>query len=213
MGTKTPKQLLELAGEPVLSYSIGLFASLGFVDHIVAVMADPSALPGLEGYAADTPLSVTKGGPSRMASVGEGLVCLPEATRVVFVHDAARPLVTKALAERLYAALDDEVDGVVPVLPEGDALKEVSSKGMVLASRSKAGLFRVQTPQVFEKESLQDALARSMAEGHEPEDCSEMLLRSGYRVRAVEGDRLNIKITYKEDLMICEQILASRRSS
>jgi len=209
MGLSTPKQALDLLGEPVLAYSLRLFASFDFVEHIVVVLGDPSAYPDLSGYCQGTSLAIAKGGPTRQASVAEGLVCLAEGTGAVMVHDSARPLVSAGLVERLYGALDDHVDGVVPVLAEGDALKEVSS-GMVLASRSKSGLFRVQTPQLFDKEPLQDALARSMAEGHGAEDCSEMLLSSGYRVRAVEGDRLNVKITFPEDLIICEQILRSR---
>jgi 4-diphosphocytidyl-2-methyl-D-erithritol synthase len=154
---------------------------------------------------------VVTGGPTRQASLGSGLACLPDETGIVLVHDAARPLVRPALVERVVEAVGGPFHGAVPALPLDDAVKEVSREGEVLSGRSRRGLWSVQTPQGFLREPLEEALARADAGGAVCEDCSEMALRAGYRVRTVVGDPLNLKVTRAGDLPRCESILVSRR--
>jgi 2-C-methyl-D-erythritol 4-phosphate cytidylyltransferase len=152
-------------------------------------------------------VSVTTGGATRQASLSEGLICLPDETDIVLVHDAARPAVQPALIARVLGGIDDDHDGAVPGVPVDDALKEVTADGLVVGRRPRAGLWRAQTPQGFRREALEDALARADAQGVVCEDCAEMAVRAGYRVRIVAGDPANLKATRREDLKILETLL------
>ena len=91
--------------------------------------------------------SVT-GGETRAASVRAGLAEVPEAAAVVLVHDAARPLVTDEVIERVLPPLGEGWDGAVPGLPVADTVKRVDD-GHVLKNVDRHDLAAVQTPQVF----------------------------------------------------------------
>jgi len=210
MGQELPKQFLDLGGRPVLLHSLEALESCRDVDATVVVL--PDTRPSFIDSEIDLPkvCSVAIGGETRQSSLSQGLVCLPEQTDVVLVQDAARPLVTRALISKVLSGIDGAFHGAIAALPMEDAIKEVAESDEILGSKTKQGLWRAQTPQVFLRASLEDALARADANGIETEDCSELLVRAGYRVKAIEGDPSNIKVTRPEDLRICESILASR---
>jgi 2-C-methyl-D-erythritol 4-phosphate cytidylyltransferase len=150
------------------------------------------------------------GGETRQDSLRRALAKLPESTDTVMVHDAARPLLGEALIEKLLGALDDTCDGVIPAIPMEDTIKRVSDDLLVEAEVDRQGIWRVQTPQVFRRGVLEDSLAKALASGLESTDCSQMLTGAGYRVRVVEGDPLNFKVTRAADLWLAEQIVAAR---
>lgn len=209
-GGDLPKQFLELAGEPMLIHSIRAFSSTDEVDSIVVVL--PQQRPAFVDEAIGLPkvVSVAAGGATRQASLGRGLVCVPDETSVVVVHDAARPLVRPALIRSVLEGLGGSFDGIICGLAVEDALKEVSRDHEILRSRSRGGLWRAQTPQAFAREPLEGALARADAEGIACDDCSELLTRAGYRVGVVPGDPWNLKATGPEDLALLESLLARR---
>jgi 2-C-methyl-D-erythritol 4-phosphate cytidylyltransferase len=209
VGGQTPKQFLDLGGHLLMQHSLLAFESCDRVDSIVLVL--PRDRPRRADQAADLPkvIAVTNGGETRQASVGQGLICIPGDASVVVVHDAARPLVREPLIRKVADALTQDWDGVAAAVEVEDALKEVSSEGELLGARPRAGLWRAQTPQVFRREALEESLARADAEGASYEDCSEMVRRAGYRVRVVEGDPSNLKVTRRADLALCESILAA----
>ncbi|HEY8200564.1 MAG TPA: 2-C-methyl-D-erythritol 4-phosphate cytidylyltransferase [Actinomycetota bacterium] len=214
-GAGLAKQFLDLAGRPMLAHTLGALERTPEVTATVVVLPAQRppfvdlSLTGLVKVA-----SVTNGGPTRQASLGEGLICLPDETEIVLVHDAARPAVQPSLVARVVGALGDggspgiPYDGAVPAIPVDDALKEVTSDGLVVGRRSRAGLWRAQTPQGFRRECIEDALARADAAGILCEDCAEMAVRAGYRVRVVPGDPINLKATRREDLRLLEALLA-----
>jgi 2-C-methyl-D-erythritol 4-phosphate cytidylyltransferase len=208
-GSTTPKQFLDLAGRPLLVHSLLVFEATPEVTSVVVVL--PDEVPDFVRGAIALPkvVSVTTGGAIRQASLAEGLACLPEETEVVVVHDAARPLVSPGLVGASLEALADW-DGVVVAVPVEDAVKEVSSTSEIVRARTRSGLWRAQTPQVFLREALEDALARADAEGLVADDCSELATRAGYRVRVVPGDPWNLKVTRPQDLALCERIIESR---
>ena len=208
VGSDVPKQFLDLAGRPMIVHCLLAFERAPEVGAVVVVL--PAERPPIVLDALWTPkvVSVTIGGPTRQASLSEGLICLPDETEIVAVHDAARPLVQPALVARVLAGIDDSHDGAVPGVPVDDALKEVTSDGLVVGRRARVGLWRAQTPQAFRREALEDALARADAEGVVCEDCAEMAVRAGYRVRLVPGDPANLKATRRDDLPVLEALLA-----
>ncbi|MEO7803203.1 MAG: 2-C-methyl-D-erythritol 4-phosphate cytidylyltransferase [Actinomycetota bacterium] len=209
LGLDTPKQFLDLDGEPVFQHCVAAFDKSTLVDAIVLVLPRDHVL---DTKLPEKVVSVTVGGDTRQDSLAEGLVCLPDETDIVVVHDAARPLVRTKLIDRVIAAVQPPFDGALAAIPFEDAVKEVSLEGEVLRSRERGGLWRAQTPQAFTRTCLEDALARAQAEAIQCEDCSEMATHAGYRVRVVMGDPMNIKLTVIDDLPLCESILRSRKS-
>ena len=115
---------------------------------------------------------------------------------VVLVHDAARPLVTDAVIERVLAPLSEGWDGVVPGLPVADTVKSVDGDRIVgTAPREK--LVAVQTPQAFPVATLRDAYAGDLADAT---DCASLVESRGGRVKWVEGDPRLLKVTTRADL-------------
>lgn len=207
VGSDTPKQFLPLGDKPMLHRSLAVLeASDEIMQVVVALPADDgSSLSGFPKVVAQV-----AGGQTRQASLQSALAKLPESTDTVMVHDAARPLLGEALIDKLLAALDDTCGGVIPAIPVEDTIKMVSEDLLVEQEVDRQGIWRVQTPQVFRREVLEDSLAKALASGLESTDCSQMLTAAGYRVRVVEGDPLNFKVTRAADLWLAEQIIAAR---
>ena len=136
------------------------------------------------------------GGETRSDSVRAGLAEVPADALVVLVHDAARPLVSDDVVERVLAPLSEGWDGVVPGLPVGDTLKRVGADGGVHETVSRDGLWAVQTPQAF----AADALRRAQTNGADATDCAGLVEAAGGRVKVVEGDPRLLKVTSEADL-------------
>jgi 2-C-methyl-D-erythritol 4-phosphate cytidylyltransferase len=128
--------------------------------------------------------------------VRAGLAEVPADALVVLVHDAARPLLSDEVVERVLAPLSEGWDGVVPGLPVGDTLKRVGSDGAVQETVPRDGLWAIQTPQAFAAEVLR----RAQANGGEATDCAGLVEAAGGRVKIVEGDARLLKVTSAADL-------------
>jgi 2-C-methyl-D-erythritol 4-phosphate cytidylyltransferase len=186
LGADVPKAFAFLGGRPMLEWSLDVLREV--CDRVVvAVPADRVQPPDF-----------VAGGASRSDSVRNALDAAPEAT-VVVVHDAARPLVTRALVERCIDALDG-YDGVIAALPVTDTVKEVEGDAIV-RTPDRARLWAAQTPQVFRA----DALRRATGEAT---DDASLVEAMGGRVRVVEGTRENFKVTTPLDARVAEMLLA-----
>ncbi len=139
------------------------------------------------------------GGETRSDSVRAGLGEVEDDALVVLVHDAARPLLSDAVVERVLAPLSEGWDGAVPGLPVGDTLKRVAPDGGVETTISRDGLWAVQTPQAFAADALRRALSPSNAAG-QATDCAGHVEAAGGRVKVVEGDPRLLKVTTPADL-------------
>jgi 2-C-methyl-D-erythritol 4-phosphate cytidylyltransferase len=208
LGASGPKAFVELAGTPLLVHAARALAGAGCIDRLAVVVgADVVARARELLRSADlgVPFEVGEGGRERADSVRLGLDLLGPDVEVVAVHDAARPLATPALVDRTVAALTGPWSAVAPALPVVDTLKLADGE-RVLRTVDRSGLRAVQTPQVFPRAALVEAHARPA-----PSATDDLVLveRSGGRVRLVEGERRNLKITYAEDLAIAEALLAA----
>jgi 2-C-methyl-D-erythritol 4-phosphate cytidylyltransferase len=205
-GSGVRKQYQVLAGEPVLLRSLRVFLEHpDFRWVVVALPADdvgapPLTLPG--------GVIVVGGGATRGESVRRGLEAVPFSADVVLIHDAARPLVTRALVDRVLAAATTGV-GAVPAIPVADTLKRVDSDGAVLETVDRSSLARAQTPQGFPRAMIVAAYAHAAAAGFDETDDAAVVERMGGRVVLVDGDVRNTKITTQEDLALAETILAT----
>jgi 2-C-methyl-D-erythritol 4-phosphate cytidylyltransferase len=169
------------------------------VDRIVLVAPpgweEPAILVAEEEGCGKVHACVT-GGETRSDSVRAGLAEVPADALAVLVHDAARPLVSDDVVERVLAPLSEGWDGVVPGIPVGDTLKRVDAGGGVQETVSRDGLWAVQTPQAF----AADVLRRAQANRAEATDCAGLVEAAGGRVKVVEGDPRLLKVTSEADL-------------
>src|SRR4249919_2441598 len=139
LGLDRPKAFANLGDEPLLAEPLRRLEACPWIDAIVLV-----APPGCGKVRA-----CVAGGEERSDSVRAGLAEVADDAVVILVHDAARPLVTDDVIERVLAPLSEGWDGAVPGLPVGDTLKRVAGNGAVEETVSRDGLRAVQTPQAF----------------------------------------------------------------
>jgi 2-C-methyl-D-erythritol 4-phosphate cytidylyltransferase len=208
LGLDRPKAFAPLAGRPLLAESVDRLDRCPWVDAIVIAAApgweEPTILLAEEVVATKVVSCVT-GGATRAESVRAAVDDVAEDALVVIVHDAARPLVTDEVVERLLQPLSEGYDGVVPVVPVPDTLKRVS--GVVVAETvPRDDLVAAQTPQAFLAPALRLGLDGELAGAT---DCASLVERSGGRVTVIDGDPRLMKVTTKGDLAIVEALLAS----
>lgn len=146
----------------------------------------------------DPTILVVAGGDSRAESVRAGLHAVPGEATHVLVHDAARPLASAELVQRVIDALRTGADGAVPVVPVTDTLRTVEGDPV-----DRSRYVAVQTPQGFDIAVLRAA----HAEGEEATDDATLVSRNGGTVVHVDGEVRNIKITVSQDIPIAEALL------
>ncbi|MBQ7154882.1 MAG: 2-C-methyl-D-erythritol 4-phosphate cytidylyltransferase [Synergistaceae bacterium] len=194
MASSVRKQFMSLGEKPLWRWSADIAAKCTGIDEIVLIL--PADYDG--EVDAPYPVKIARGGPERAISVLNGLHAA--SCGYVMVHDAARPFATQELFARLMDSTDEN-SGAVPVLPVSDALKRIDGENITCVDRS--GLYITQTPQCFPRDKLIDAvkscpLAKDEAEAWE---------KAGHVLRYVEGERLNFKVTQKEDMMIARALV------
>jgi 2-C-methyl-D-erythritol 4-phosphate cytidylyltransferase len=161
------------------------------------------------------------GGATRSASVRAGLDALPDDVDVICVHDAARPLASVDLFERVIDAVVDGADAAVPGVPVTDTVKVIDTSdainagddassllGVVVATPDRSTLVAVQTPQAFRA----DRLRAAHASGGEATDDAALIEAAGGRVVVVDGEMSNRKITTPDDLAWTRAQLAAGSS-
>jgi len=199
LGEERPKAFVRLGELPLLAEPLRRLEDSGWIDAIViAVPAgweEPTILLAEELSATKVVAAVT-GGATRAESVRTALAEVPEDVVVALVHDAARPLLTEDLIERVLAPLSDGWDGVVPGLPLTDTVKRVRD-GAIVETVDRTGLYAVQTPQAFLAPVLRRAYAGDLAGAT---DCAALVEAAGGRVTVVEGEPRLLKVTTTADL-------------
>ena len=201
------KQYAMLLDQPVLAWAVHAFVEHARVGSVIVVLP-PADAGDPPGWLRELDVSVTPGGNSRMESVRNGLRALSRETDLVLVHDGARPFVSGALIDRVIDAADGI--GVVPALRATDTLKEVAAGGEILSTIDRGRVWHAQTPQAFPHATLLAAHQDAEREGWEATDDAALFERIGARVRVVEGDPENLKITYPFDLEVARLIAARR---
>jgi 2-C-methyl-D-erythritol 4-phosphate cytidylyltransferase len=207
LGADRPKAFAPLRGRPLLAEPLERLEAIGWIDSIVVVAPpgweEPVILLAEELGCGKVVASVA-GGETRAASVRAGVGEVADDAAVVLVHDAARPLVSDEVVERLLTALNEGWDGAVPGLPVVDTVKRVDGD-TVVETLPRSSLVAVQTPQAFVAPVLRNALAG----GEEGTDCASLVEAAGGRVRVVAGDPRLLKVTTPEDLALVESWLAA----
>jgi 2-C-methyl-D-erythritol 4-phosphate cytidylyltransferase len=204
LGEERPKAFVKLGELPLLAEPLRRLDESDWIDAIVvAVPADweEPAILLAEELSASKVVAAVRGGVTRAESVRAALAEVPDDALVVLVHDAARPLLSEDVLERVLAPLSEGWDGVVPGVPIVDTVKTVSGEA-VTGTLSREKLIAVQTPQAFLASKLREAYAGDLAGAT---DCSSLVEARGGRVKWVEGDLRLLKVTTNADL---EQVAA-----
>jgi 2-C-methyl-D-erythritol 4-phosphate cytidylyltransferase/2-C-methyl-D-erythritol 2,4-cyclodiphosphate synthase len=200
-GEGPPKQWRDLQGQGVLSRAVEAFRGLG---RIVVVLHPDDMVRGLDALKGSATL--VAGGATRTASVRAALESLDGADLAnVLIHDAARPLVSQAVIERVMQALSD-CPAAAPALAVSDALWTGES-AKVTGTVDRAGLWRAQTPQGFHLAAI---LHAHRAFSGEAADDVEIARAAGLPVTIVAGDEDNFKLTYPEDFGRAARVLRNR---
>lgn len=211
LGGGVPKALRPLGGRPLVRYAAGSLAAAGLAPIVVTAPAE--ALDEMRAAVADvdSEVIVIAGGVTRQESVAAALDRLPDGTRWVLVHDAARALAPAELAVAVLDALRSGARAAIPGLPVVDTIKEVAD-GTVRGTLDRNRLVAVQTPQGFDVDLLRAAhRAHPAPRGSDPAagapDDASLVEALGEPVHVVPGSPDAMKITRPVDLAVAEQLL------
>ncbi len=201
-GAGRPKALVELAGRPLMQWSVDVLREVAEIERIVIAL--PPGTPAPVGV-----MSVD-GGAVRSESVRLAFAAAGPGDPIL-VHDAARPLLTAGLARATIQALiqDESIDAAIAAIPMTDTVKRVKD-GLVSETLDRSELWAVQTPQVFRRAALERALGVSDEVLAQATDDAWLIERAGGRVGVVQASAENLKVTTRLDLRLAEMLIAAR---
>jgi len=201
-----------LGGKTVIARTLDAFERAECVQEIILVGRE-DRLTELQEIVRGAELRkvrhVIAGGVQRQDSVRAGLSMLAPEASYVAVHDAARPLITQDQIERLLA--DCRVHGAAALAePITDTLKRGDQDSFVCGGVDRAGLYAMQTPQIFSRDLLVDAYEAVAVKRLSITDEVSAVEHLGARVLLVPNEEFNIKITYPRDLLLAQSFLDRR---
>lgn len=196
LGADVPKAFLELAGLSLLTRSA---LAMSTVADVVIVAAPADALDAAieQLSVVDAEIHVVAGGEHRQESVANALRVVPEDVSIVLVHDAARPLVPNEVSQNIVVAIRNGAKAVIPVLPLVDTIKRVNNQDVAIETVDRNQLRRVQTPQGFDRATLDLAYRNPEVVATDDAGLMDAL---GIEVRTVPGDERSFKITTMSDV-------------
>ncbi len=208
MNSSKNKQFLELGGKPVLVRTLEAFQSADSIDSII-VATKPEFIAHIQTLAEEFGISkietIVPGGATRQESVMEGILAAKDC-KIIAIHDGARPFATTALIDSVVLSAKEHGAAAPGIVPK-DTVKVVDESGKVLSTPDRSGLRQIQTPQVFDFESIKNAYILARDTGFCGTDDCSVAENAGISVTIVPGEHTNIKITTAEDLPVAEGIL------
>ena len=215
MKSDIPKQYMDLAGKPVIYYSLKAFEDAGFSLIVLVCGKDDVEYCQkdiVKKYKLKNVTAVVPGGKERYHSVFEGLKAVGEAD-YVFIHDGARPMLTQEIIARLKDAVIKE-EAAVAGMPVKDTIKIVDEEAYVADTPDRQYVWQVQTPQCFAYSIIYDAYQSIIQDEEEgwtipkiTDDAMVLEYATDHEVKMIEADYRNIKITTPEDLAIAQAFL------
>ena len=219
MGSELPKQFIELDGKAILQMTIETFLKACPDVSVITVLPE-AHMAYWRNYCLQhnftCPQVLVKGGITRFHSVRNALAKVPEGA-VVAVHDGVRPLVSEGLVASMFESAES-IQALIPVIPCVDTMKVLSKcklpsgeevlSTMPGATVDRSVLYGAQTPQIFHSEIIKEAY--SLPYDTAFTDDASVVEKYGKSLSYIMGERLNIKITTQDDLVLAKAILAQR---
>ncbi len=210
MGSAMSKQFLPLLQKPAISYTLSAFENTPCIDEIVVVCRECDLQQIKDIAKEECVCKVTNfvfGGATRSDSVKAGIMAANEKTTHFAIHDGARALVLPCDIEKVISVAMEYKAAALGV-PVTDTIKVVDEEGYIVSTPVRSTLRGAQTPQVFEKELYLSALRHTQGEDF-TDDCA-LVETVGAKVKMVDGDYTNIKLTTMQDIPLAEGILKRR---
>lgn len=213
MGTEVQKQYLNIAGKPLLYYSLHTFQESNIIDEIILVVGE-----GQMEYVSENFVDVynftkvsriVEGGKERYDSVWSGLCAVKEMEHAensyVFIHDSARPFVTEEILIRSYEEVE-KTKACVVGMPSKDTVKLVDDNAFAKETPNRNYVWIIQTPQVFDSALIIEAYSKLIVqeEIQVTDDAMVVEQQLDLPVKMVRGSYENIKVTTPEDLDVAE---------
>jgi len=196
-----------LFDKPLLFITMQPFIDSSLIDEIIVVLTEQDSdkfHDDIKSLNLSKRVKVVSGGETRQQSVYNGLIQVDESSNLICIHDAVRPFVNEALIKKSLKVINDH-DGVILALPSSDTIKKVF-KNQIMETLPRETIWRAQTPQIFYKNPLLEALEFAKSKNIIGTDEASLLEKIGYQIGFVEGSPMNIKITTAEDWVFAEAI-------
>jgi len=208
-GDILPKQFIQIKNKPILAYTVEKFERCELIDEITLVVPEDymsfCSYNVVDLYDFKKVKMILCGGEERQDSVHKGLLALPGNTDIVIIHDGVRPFISpQKICESIEMCKKEKA--VILALPINETVKRIEDQHIV-TTLNRGKLWVAQTPQTFEYKLLLEAYKKAMEDGFSGTDDSSLVERLGFKVKVLEGDYENIKITTPEDLVLAERIL------
>jgi len=217
-GIKKNKPFYILMGKPLLIWSLEVFQGIDEINEIMPVVKQEDigiTNELIEQYKITKVRNIVPGGAERQDSVYNALNALDPETRIVLIHDGARPLLESGLVKKMiygFMCFEAGVDGIVAGVPVKDTVKEIEKEYpvdnieniFVKKTLSRETLWAIQTPQIFFFDKIKAAHEISRLDGLKATDDAAMVEKCGGRIKVIMGSYRNIKITTPEDVKIAE---------
>lgn len=216
MQSNTKKQFLLLKEKPVIYYSLKAFED-SFFDEVILVTSEEDIeycqKEIVEKYEFSKVKKIVTGGKERYHSVAAGLAAVTECD-FVFIHDAARPMLTQEILNRSYECVTLS-NACVVGMPAKDTIKIADEKGYIAQTPNRNLVWTIQTPQVFAYELIKEAYDKLLLQEESlivngvnvTDDAMVVETLMAHPVKLVEGSYENIKITTPDDLRVAESFL------
>lgn len=204
MKSDKSKMLLDIMGKTVIERTVQAFLEVPEIDEII-VAAREQEIDIYRELLDDDKVTFVIGGATRQQSVHNAVETIDEADYLL-IHDGARPFI-KVSDIRKTLQVAKQYGAAAVGVPVKDTIKVIDSDGFVVNTPERSTLFAVQTPQIFLFEAYRAALEKAIKKQKEFTDDCGIFEDAGGKVKMVEGDYTNIKITTPDDIAVGENIL------
>lgn len=206
------KMMIEIGSMSVFERTLRAFEESKKVDEVIVVSSDEN----WEYYKKivrekliSKVTAIVRGGNSRGESVKNGLKACNNNSKIVLVHDGARPLIKPSTIDEVVDGVEEE-DVAAVGIKLSDSVKVIDSEGYAVSSIDREKIIRIQTPQGFKKEIILKAYEKAEEEGYEGTDDCSLTEIMGYRTKIIYPSYVNIKLTSPEDVTLATAVLRER---
>ncbi|MBK0382554.1 2-C-methyl-D-erythritol 4-phosphate cytidylyltransferase [Pedobacter sp. SD-b] len=206
MNSPVPKQFLTVNGLPILMHTIQVFHHNKYRPIIILVLAKADEERWkdlLQKHQFDCPHQIVYGGKQRFDSVKNGLQKIEDKNAIIAVHDAVRPMVSQNTINNCFKTAQEKGNAIAAVSSKDSIRRSANGKTTALDRQE---IYLVQTPQTFQYHQLKKAYSQDHQESFT--DDASVVEKAGFDIHLEKGDEFNIKITFKEDLLIAAALLA-----